>query len=98
MVNGGGGISGTPRDAEEGFAYDHVFSANGGVEPYTYSVSVGALPAGITLDAGTGALLGELLLGVAGTSFTMSAADATGRTYTQAFSIAKAFALQGAVG
>ncbi len=95
LVNGAGGITGSPRDAEEAWAYDHVFTANGGVAPYTFSVSAGALPTGITLDTGTGALLGELPLGVLGTAFTMNAVDATGRSYTQTFSITRAFRLQG---
>ena len=95
LVNSAATITGTPRDAEEGFAYDHVFTVSGAVAPYIFFTSGGGPPTGITLDARTGALLGELPAGVAGNSFTLSVADASGRTYTQAFSITRAFRLQG---
>lgn len=95
LVNGAGAVSGVPPSAEEQAAYEHVFAASGGVAPYTFSVSAGTLPTGITLDGASGALLGELPLGVAGSAFTISALDATGRTYSQAFSIARVFRLQG---
>ncbi len=41
-----------------GAAYNQTVSATGGSAPYTYSVLSGALPTGLTLDAGTGALSG----------------------------------------
>jgi large repetitive protein len=87
-VNAAVTVSGAPRDAEETFAYNSVLSAGGSVGPYTYSVTAGALPSGITLDGASGALLGELALGASGTSFTVTATDATGRTQGQAFAIA----------
>ena len=37
--------------ATRGFAYSRTFSATGGVGAYTYTVSAGALPAGMTLSA-----------------------------------------------
>lgn len=53
-------ISGTPvLTATEDEAYaGFTVSATGGTEPYTFSVASGALPAGITLDADTGAVAG----------------------------------------
>ncbi|MFN0106645.1 MAG: putative Ig domain-containing protein [Bryobacteraceae bacterium] len=98
LVNGTATISGAPRDAEESFAYDHVFTVSGGVAPYTFSVSAGTLPPGITLNAATGALLGELVTpseSLVSTGFTISAVDASGRTYSQAFTITDAFQLFG---
>lgn len=41
-----------------GSAYSQSMSATGGVTPYTWSVVSGTLPAGISLDAGTGILSG----------------------------------------
>lgn len=93
FVNNAATILGTPRSAEETFAYDHVFSVSGGVAPFTFSLAGGSLPTGITLDSGTGALLGELALGASGTSFTIGATDASGRSYSQAFSIASVLKL-----
>jgi hypothetical protein len=95
LVNGSGGVTGAPPSAEEQAAYEHVFAASGGVAPYTFSVSAGALPTGITLDAASGALLGELPLGVGGSTFTISAVDASGRTFSSGFTIARVFRLQG---
>ncbi|MBI2685966.1 MAG: putative Ig domain-containing protein [Acidobacteria bacterium] len=98
LVNGTGSVTGTPRDAEESFAYDHSFSATGGVFPYTFAVTAGSLPAGITLDSASGALLGELPIGAAGSSFTITATDTSGRTYSQGFTITRAFKLTGTPG
>lgn len=39
-------------------AYSGTLSATGGASPYTYSVSSGALPTGLTLNASTGAVTG----------------------------------------
>jgi hypothetical protein len=41
-----------------GAPYGQAFTASGGTEPYTFSVSAGALPAGLTLDPSTGILFG----------------------------------------
>jgi hypothetical protein len=41
-----------------GQAYSQSNAASGGTAPYTYSVSAGALPAGVTLNAATGAVSG----------------------------------------
>ncbi len=63
--SGGGGAGGgaatfssaTTPIAAVGQAYNHTFSANGGVPPLTWSVSP-PLPAGLTLDAATGTISG----------------------------------------
>jgi uncharacterized repeat protein (TIGR03803 family) len=39
-------------------AYSQTVAASGGVAPYTYSVSAGALPTGLTLDGATGDITG----------------------------------------
>jgi uncharacterized protein YjdB len=39
-------------------AYSATLAASGGTSPYTWSLASGALPAGLTLNAGTGAITG----------------------------------------
>ena len=66
--------------------YATSISASGGAAPYTYSVSAGALPAGITLNTITGALSG--IPTTAGTfNFTLKALDSHGFNGTQAYSL-----------
>lgn len=58
-----------------GNAYSQAFTASGGIAPYSYSLSAGALPAGLSLNA-AGALTGTPT--VAGTfSFSVTATDST---------------------
>lgn len=52
-------INSTPSSATEvGIPYSQTNTAAGGTLPYTYSISVGALPAGTTLDASSGLVSG----------------------------------------
>ena len=77
---------GTPPAGQVGVPYTDTLTAAGGTTPYTWSVSAGTLPAGITLGASTGVLAGTPTAG--GTSnFTVKVTDATGQTATQATSI-----------
>ncbi len=69
--NGGGGtpgpgpspdvleMAGTPPTGRVGVAYSYQMVASGGVPPYTYSISSGALPDGVTFNASTGLLSGN---------------------------------------
>lgn len=57
--------------------------ATGGIAPYTYALSAGALPAGITINSATGALSGTPTQ--SGTfAFTLTATDSTSGTAGQA--------------
>ncbi|VVE90823.1 putative Ig domain-containing protein [Pandoraea bronchicola] len=57
-------------------AYSQTFSATGGTAPYTYSVSTGTLPAGLSLNASTGVLSGTpTALGTS--TFTVQATDSS---------------------
>ena len=66
-------------------AYTATFTATGGVAPYTFSVSAGALPAGLTL-ATSGALTGTPAAG--GTfTFTVTAKDTDNFTGSTAYTL-----------
>lgn len=65
-----------PAGAAVGSAYNTTISASGGTSPYTFTVSAGALPAGMTLSS-SGTLSGTPTAG--GTfNFTVRATDASG--------------------
>ena len=61
------------------------FTASGGEGPYTYSVSAGALPAGLTLNSATGALTGTPASGGV-YAFTITATDVRSGTASLPFS------------
>jgi hypothetical protein len=70
---------------EVNVAYSKTFAVSGGTSPFTWSVSSGTLPAGLTLSA-AGVLSGTPT--TAGTSsFTIKVTDATGAAPTKAFSL-----------
>ncbi|WP_052108265.1 putative Ig domain-containing protein [Aerolutibacter daejeonensis] len=75
-----------------GAAYNTTFVAGGGIAPYAYAVSAGALPAGLALNAATGALAG--IPTVAGSfAFSVTATDSTtgtAGTVTNAYTLAVA--------
>lgn len=43
-----------PPSGRQGVPYSHVFPASGGIIPYTFAITSGALPPGINLDPSTG--------------------------------------------
>lgn len=47
-----------PPDGQFGLAYSHALSVSGGTAPYTWAISSGALPTGLSLNAATGAITG----------------------------------------
>lgn len=61
--------------AEWNSAYSYTLSAKGGVKPYTWSVSAGTPPAGLSLDAATGVISGAPTV-VGQSNFTIKARDA----------------------
>ena len=69
-----------------GVAYNQTLAATGGLTPYTWSISAGALPTPLTLNPTTGVISGTP--NVAGTfNFTVMVTDAATRTATRALSI-----------
>jgi uncharacterized protein YhjY with autotransporter beta-barrel domain len=67
-------------------AYDQTIVASGGTGPYTYAVTTGSLPAGLSLDGATGEITGTpTTTGFA--NFTVTATDSTSATGSRAYSI-----------
>jgi hypothetical protein len=65
--------------AEVGVAYNSSIAVTGGTGPYTFTVSTGTLPAGLTLNSTTGAITGTPT--AAGTSgFTIKVVDSLNAT------------------
>ncbi len=70
----------------QGFAYAQAMTATGGTAPYTFTISAGALPAGLALNSATGAITGTPTAN--GTStFTVRAADSNGNVGTRALTL-----------
>ena len=75
-----------PPSAQVGTAYSDTLTATGGTAPYTWSVSAGTLPSGITLNSTTGVLAGTPT--AAGTSgFTVRVTDSNSQTATEPTSL-----------
>ena len=72
-----------------GVAYSQAFSTSGGLAPYSYAVSAGALPGGLTLSAG-GTLAGTPTT-AGSSSFTVTSTDSTGGT---AATVSQAYTLE----
>ena len=62
---------------QTGVAYSAVLSATGGTPPYTWSLTSGTLPAGLMLNASTGALTGTPTQAVTSTALTFQVADSS---------------------
>jgi Putative Ig domain len=98
ILSGCGSGSGTPlsvdttslSDGTVGTAYNQTVQAAGGTAPYSWSVSVGSLPAGLNLGGGN-----TLSVTISGTpnaaqnaaSFTIRVTDSANHAATQAFSM-----------
>lgn len=72
-------------DGTAGTAYSQAITASGGTSPYTYGVSAGALPGGLTLSAA--GLLSGTPIAVGSFSFTVTATDAQGCSGPRAYSV-----------
>ena len=85
-------ITGTvPTTANYHVAYTGSAAAGGGAGALSYSVTVGALPTGLSLNAATGAITGSpTATGTFG--FTITAADAFGDSLSQAYSTVVTYA------
>lgn len=82
-------ISGTPATTGTvGTAYSASVTASGGTGPYTYALAAGSLPAGLSLNASTGAISGTPTTAGTSSGITVRVTDAIGATANaSAFSI-----------
>lgn len=65
--------------AVQGIAYSQTLTASGGIAPYSFAVTTGALPAGLVLNTGTGVISGTPT--ASGTAnFAITVSDSTGGT------------------
>jgi len=72
-----------------GSAYSQTLSASGGTAAYTYAITTGSLPTGLSLNASTGVLAGTITSTTAAT-FTVSATDANNCAVTSSYTITPA--------
>jgi hypothetical protein len=63
--------------------YSAVFSASGGVAPYSWSLTTGTLPAGLILQSTTGLISGTVTAPAGSYAFTVRAQDASGISGTR---------------
>lgn len=71
-------LTGTLAAATEGEAYSSGLTASGGVEPYSWDISVGTLPDGLAINSGTGVISGTPSDGEAGSfAITVRVTDST---------------------
>lgn len=83
-------ITDSMTQGKEGTAYSTTLSVNGGTSPYNWSISGGSLPSGLSITSSTGAILGTLARGSAGTyNFTVTVTDSSSpqRSAQKSFSI-----------
>jgi hypothetical protein len=77
-----------------GTAYNTTLAVTGGIAPYTWSITGGALPAGLSLNASTGAIDGTPAAAASNTTLTFRVTDseksAQSKTSTLSLSIAAA--------
>ena len=79
-------LSGVLPAGWAGETYSAQLSASGATPPYTFSIISGALPAGLALNASTGAISG-LPQRAGSFAFTAQVADSSGQTVSQTFGI-----------
>ncbi len=76
-------------DAQVGTPYNQSVAGAGGTGPYTWSVTIGSLPSGLTLDPSTGAITGTPSASGPAT-FTVTLTDADGQTASEGYAVAVA--------
>ena len=78
-----------------GTPYSATLAATGGTTPYTWSLSSGTLPAGLLLNASTGAITGTPTATANATSLTFKLTDSSGPVQTKSVTLALTIATSG---
>lgn len=78
--------TGSLANAIQGSAYSATLAPGGGTAPYTWSISAGSLPAGLSLNASTGVISGTPT-GTGISSFTVRVNDSGSQSATKPLSI-----------
>jgi len=82
-------------DGRVGHAYSQAIVATGGVQPYTWSISAGTLPTGLSISASAGVISGTPTVGWQVSNFTVRVVDSNSphATATRALTISVAGAV-----
>src|SRR5262249_31369210 len=78
--------TGSLPNGAQNVAYSATLAASGGTTPYTWSVTAGSLPAGLTLASSTGVMSGTPT-GTGTSTFTVQVTDANSQVATKTLSI-----------
>jgi hypothetical protein len=78
----------TLPNGQVGVAYSATLTATGGTVPYGWSITAGALPAGLALNAATGAVTGTPTITVNATPLTFKVVDAGNPAQTKSVNLA----------
>jgi Putative Ig domain len=70
-------------NGQVGVAYSTTLAATGGTTPYTWSTTSGTLPAGLLLNASTGAIAGTPTVAVSGSALTFKVTDSSNPALSQ---------------
>jgi len=81
----------------QGTAYSATLTASGGTAPYTWSITSGALPSGLTLNTATGAITGTPTVTVTNSPITFKVQDSSSPVLTQTANLTLTIAAPGAL-
>jgi hypothetical protein len=74
--------------AEVRTGYSQTLAATGGTAPYSWSVTTGVLPTGLSLKGTTGTISGKPAAGAKTTTFGVTVTDSSGQTAARSYTIA----------
>jgi len=84
-------------NGQVGTAYSTTLAATGGTTPYTWSLTSGTLPAGLTLNATTGVISGTPTATASATSLTFKVSDSSTPVQAQTVTLSLTIASSGSI-